>query len=103
MAKLKSTFTDASVEAYIASRANEQQEADCRPLACFAIRGKDLVVYLYANEPKQKALLAKVGKYKMGKSCFYFRQLADLDTSVLEKLVLGSIAEFKNTHKPLPG
>ena len=64
MAKLKSTFTDASVEAYIASRANEQQEADCRPLACFAIRGKDLVVYLYANEPKQKALLSKVGKFR---------------------------------------
>ena len=143
MAKLKATFNDASVETYIASRANAQQEADCRalmklfsritkqktprmwgpsivgfgsytytnssrkpaevPLACFAIRGKDLVVYLYANEPKQKALLAKVGKYKMGKSCFYFRQLADLDTSVLEKLVLGSIAEFRNIHKPLPG
>ena len=32
MAKLKSTFNDASVEKYIASRANEQQEADCRAL-----------------------------------------------------------------------
>ena len=64
---------------------------------------QNLVVNVYANEPKQKALLAKVGKYKMGKSCFYFRQLADLDTSVLEKLVLGSIAEFRNIHKPLPG
>ena len=139
MAGTKSTFNDASVEDYIASRANAQQEADCRalmalfrkitrqktprmwgpsivgfgsytytnssrrtvevPLACFAIRGRDLVVYLYAEGPEQKALLSKVGKYKMGKSCFYFRQLADLDTSVLEKLVVGSIAEFKNLHQ----
>ena len=139
MSEHKSTFNDASVEAYIASRANPQQESDCRtlmdlftkitgqktprmwgpsivgfgsytytnasrrpvevPLACFAIRGRDLVVYLYAEGPKQKALLSRVGKYKMGKSCFYFRQLADLDQTVLEKLVVGSIAEFKSQHK----
>jgi len=139
MPENKSRFTDASVEDYIASRANAQQEADCRelmalfrkitaqkkprmwgpstvgfgsckytnsnkrpaevPLACFAIRGRDLVVYLYAERPKQKALLSRVGKYRMGKSCFYFRQLADLDEAVLEKLVVGSIAEFKAAHK----
>lgn len=134
MAQNKTRATGASVDDYIASRANAQQQADCRklmalfrkitgkpprmwgpsivgfdsyrytnssgrpndvPLACFAIRGRDLVVYLYAEGPKQKALLARVGKHSMGKSCLYFRQLADLDTSVLEQLVLGSIAEFK--------
>jgi hypothetical protein len=65
----------------------------------FAIRGRDLVVYLYAEGPKQKALLSRVGKYKMGKSCLYFRQLADLDKAVLEKLVVGSIAEFKALYQ----
>jgi hypothetical protein len=69
------------------------------PLACFAIRGRDLVVYLYAQGPKQKALLSKVGKHTMGKSCLYFRELADLDKSVLEKLVVGSIAEFTGLYK----
>jgi hypothetical protein len=68
------------------------------PLACFAIRGKDLVVYLYADSPKQKALRAKLGKHSMGKSCLYFRQLADLDKTVLERLIVGSIAEFKERH-----
>jgi hypothetical protein len=68
------------------------------PLACFAIRGRDLVVYLYADGREQKALLSKVGKHKMGKVCMYFRQLADLDKSVLEKLVLGSIAEAKQRY-----
>ena len=138
MAENKTKPTAASVDDYIASRANAQQEADCRglmalfkkitrdkprmwgpsivgygnykytntsgrpaevPVACFAIRGRDLVVYLYAEGPKQKALLSRVGKHKMGKSCFYFRQLADLDTSVLEKLVVGSLAEFKSHHQ----
>jgi hypothetical protein len=65
------------------------------PLAAFAIRGRDLVVYVYAESKKQKALLAKLGRHSMGKSCLYFRQLGDLDTSVLKQIVAGSIAEFR--------
>lgn len=65
------------------------------PLACFAIRGRDIVVYVYADSGKQRALLAKLGKHSMGKSCLYFRQLADLDKSVLRQVVAGSIAEFR--------
>ena len=130
MAENKTRPTEASVEDYIASRANAQQEADCRqlmamfkrvtrrnprrwgpsivgygsyryayesgrtgemPLAAFAIRGRDLVVYVDVEAPRQKALLSKVGKHKMGKVCLYFRQLADLDKAVLEKLVVGSM------------
>ena len=63
------------------------------PLAGFAVRGRELVVYLAAEGAKQKALLRKVGKHKMGVSCLYFKRLADLDRSVLEQLVVGSIAE----------
>ena len=63
------------------------------PLAAFAIRGRELVVYVMVEGAKQKALLSKLGKHKMGKVCLYFKQLADLDKSVLEKLVVGSIAE----------
>src|SRR5262245_46317995 len=36
-------------------------------LAGFAVRGRDLVVYLAAEGAKQQALLAKLGKHKMGK------------------------------------
>ncbi|HEY7027309.1 MAG TPA: DUF1801 domain-containing protein [Gemmatimonadales bacterium] len=137
MAQNKTKFTGASVEEYIASRANAQQRADCRelmvlfqqitrqsprmwgpsivgygsyrytyesghtgeaPLAGFAVRGRDLVVYLDAEAGRQKALLAKLGKHKMGKSCLYFKQLADLDKSVLEQLVVGSIAEARRRY-----
>ena len=61
------------------------------PLAGFAIRGRELVVYVVAEGDKQQSLLSKLGKHKMGKSCLYFKQLADLDKSVLEQLIIGSI------------
>ena len=68
------------------------------PLAAFAIRGRELVVYVSAEGEKQKSLLKKVGKHKMGKTCLYFKQLADLDKSVLETLVAGSIAEARQRY-----
>ena len=61
-------------------------------LTGFAVRGKDLVVYLVTDGPEQQALLARLGKHKMGKACLYFRRLADLDLKVLQQLVAGSIA-----------
>lgn len=137
MAENKTRPTRASVADYIASRASEQQRADCRalmalfkkitgksprmwgpsivgygvfrytygsgrsgemPLAAFAIRGRDLVVYVMPEAEGQKALLSRLGKHSMGKSCLYFRQLADLDMKVLEQLVTGSIAEAKRRY-----
>jgi hypothetical protein len=138
MAENKTKFTDASVDDYIASRANEQQRSDCReliqllegitrqpprmwgpsivgfgsyrytyesgrsgeaPLAAFAIRGRELVVYLDCEEERQTSLLSKLGKHKMGKSCLHFKQLADLDRSVLRQLVTNSIAEARRRYR----
>jgi uncharacterized protein DUF1801 len=67
-------------------------------LAGFAIRGKQLVVYLSAENPGQVELLAKLGKHKMGKACLYFKRLADLDATVLEALIAGSVAEVKHRY-----
>jgi hypothetical protein len=64
----------------------------------FAVRGKELVVYLVAEGPDQPALLARLGKHKLGKACLYFKRLADLDLKVLEKLVAGSLAEVRRRH-----
>lgn len=136
MAENKTQPTDASVERYIASKANAQQQHDCQelmalletvtrqppkmwgpsivgfgayrytyesgrtgeaPLTGFAIRGRELVVYLDCDDDG-KALLSKLGKHKMGKACLYFKQLADLDKSVLKQLVANSVAELKRRH-----
>src|SRR5262245_1914786 len=70
------------------------------PVAGFAIRGRDLVVYLWPEAEGQKALLSRLGPHKMGKSCLYFRRLSDIDRSVLEKLVVDSIAHVKERFDP---
>ena len=67
-------------------------------LTGFAVRGKELVVYLVADNPDQVELLARLGRHKMGKSCLYFRRLADLDAKVLEALIAGSVAEVERRH-----
>jgi len=71
-------------------------------LTGFAVRGKDLVVYVMAENPEQGDLLAKLGKHKMGKACLYFKRLADLDVKVLEALIAGSVAEVRRRY-PQPG
>ena len=67
-------------------------------LAGFAVRGKDLVVYILADNPKQAKLLTKLGKHSMGKSCLYFKRLADLDAKVLEALIAESVAKMKRRY-----
>jgi hypothetical protein len=69
-------------------------------LAAFAIRGKDLVVYIMGDEAKQAKLLTKLGKHKMGKCCLYFKRLADIDAKVLEALIAGSVAETRRRYPP---
>jgi hypothetical protein len=67
------------------------------PLAGFAIRGREIVLYL-AEENGRKALQSKLGPHRMSKYCLYFKRLADLDRSVLEKLVAGSVAEMRRRY-----
>ena len=67
-------------------------------LAGFAVRGRDLVVYLMADTPEQAERLARLGKHRMGKSCLYFKRLADLDVRVLEKLIAGSVAGVRRRY-----
>ena len=68
------------------------------PVAAFAIRGRELVVYVVPAARGQRALLSKLGKHKICNSCLYFKQMADLDKSVLEKIVVGSIEEARRRH-----
>ncbi len=64
----------------------------------FASRKGDISVYLVAQGTGQAALLAGLGRHKMGKSCLYIRRLSDVDVGVLEKLVAGSVAEVKRRY-----
>lgn len=67
-------------------------------LVGFAVRGRDLVIYVVADTAEQVERLARLGKHKMGKSCLYFKRLADLDVDVLEALIAGSVAEVERRY-----
>lgn len=68
------------------------------PLASFAIRGRELVMYLATDGDEQKSLLSRLGKHRTGKVCLYFKRLADLDKSVLERLVANSVAKVRRRY-----
>lgn len=68
------------------------------PRTAFSPRKGDISVYLVAAGPKQKELLAKLGRHKMGKACLYIRRLADIDIKVLEALIRDSVDEVKRRH-----
>lgn len=72
-------------------------------LTGFAVRGRELVVYLVAESIEQQSLLSRLGKHKMGKACLYFKRLADLDVQVLENLVSASVAEIMRRYPPAGG
>lgn len=67
-------------------------------LTGFAVRGREMVVYLVAESPRQVALLGRLGKHRMGKACLYFKRLADLDAEILEALIAGSVAEVRRRY-----
>ncbi len=44
-------------------------------------------------------LLAKLGKFKTGKSCLYIKRLSDVDVAVLEKLIRASVADMRRRYE----
>jgi hypothetical protein len=68
-------------------------------VAGFAIRGRELVIYLSTEGEEQRSLLSRLGKHKMGKVGLCFRQLADLDASVLEMITAGSVGDTAAVHE----
>src|SRR5688572_25720903 len=64
-------------------------------LTGFSPRKKDLTLYIMPGFERYDALMASLGKHSTGKSCLYIKRLADVDTSVLEKLVTASVEHMK--------
>lgn len=65
------------------------------PLAGFAIRSREIVLYLTCELGEQSALLAKLGSHKMSKSCLYLKRLADIDLGILQALITASAAKVR--------
>jgi hypothetical protein len=48
---------------------------------------------------KDKRLMAKLGKYKMGKGCLYVNKLEDVDTDVLKEIMALSVTYVNSLGK----
>jgi hypothetical protein len=68
------------------------------PLAGFAIRGRELVLYVSPDKLANKSLLSGLGPHRTGKSCLYIKRLDELDRSVLTTLVNESVADVRRRH-----
>ena len=68
-------------------------------LVGFSPRKKDLTLYIMPGFKAFDSLMAKLGKYKTGKSCLYINKLADVDEKVLEKLIAGSVKYMRQKYE----
>jgi hypothetical protein len=53
---------------------------------------------LIDGDENRAAMLARLGKHKIGKSCLYLNKLADIDPKVLEDLVIDSWTEMARRY-----
>ena len=75
-------------------RYDSGREGDA-PAAGFSPRARELVVYLAAHSDKTGALLDRLGKHRLGKSCLYLKRLFDIDLGVLREVVSDSFQAVK--------
>lgn len=78
-----------------------RQEGDW-PLVGFSPRKAALSLYVYSGCEGQDECLKDLGKFKMGKACIYVNKLSDINTEVLKKLILSTIAYLQAKYKSQP-
>jgi hypothetical protein len=78
-------------------RYDSGREGDA-PRIGFSPRAKELVIYLIGGFPRHQALMDRLGKYRIGKSCLYIRRLAEVDEAVLEELVRESLDYMREAY-----
>lgn len=61
------------------------------PLIGFSPRKAEFSLYVIDPGADNEKFLKKLGKYKMGKACIYFKKLDDLNLDVLEKMSRATI------------
>ncbi|MEX1128181.1 MAG: DUF1801 domain-containing protein [Vicinamibacterales bacterium] len=63
----------------------------------FSLKKDALTLYITSSFERYPDLMAKLGKYRTGKSCLHIKRLTDVDMKVLKQLIARSL------KRPLPG
>lgn len=72
-------------------------------LVGFAPRKSEFSIYLMGTyfpeeAARREALLARLGKHRMGKACLYVKRLSDIDLEVLRELAEISVKRLRDTY-----
>lgn len=68
------------------------------PVIGFAPRKQSLTLYIMPGFDRYEALMAKLGKYKTGKSCLYINKLDDVNLEVLKALIAESVEYMRRAY-----
>ena len=64
----------------------------------FSPRKANQVIYIMPGYTDHSAILDRIGKYKIGKSCLYINKLADIDLDVLRELITSGFEDMKSRY-----
>lgn len=64
----------------------------------FSPRKANLVVYIMPGYSNFDDELARLGKFKLGKSCLYLNKLSDVDETVLRDLIRAGLDELSDRY-----
>ena len=60
----------------------------------FSPRKANMSIYIMPGYQDYGALMERLGKHKLGKSCLYVNKLADIDLEVLEELIRAGLKDL---------
>jgi hypothetical protein len=69
------------------------------PVTGFSPRKRNLTLYIMSGFEGYDTLLAKLGKFKTGKSCLYINKLEDVDIPALKELVKRSVSHVAKANR----
>jgi hypothetical protein len=71
-------------------------------LTGFTPRANDFSLYFHGGFEQYAALLARLGKHKLGKGCLYLKRLSDVDLTVLREMIEISVAWVRAEYGETP-
>ena len=67
-------------------------------LTGFSPRKQNLTLYIMSGFSEYEALLSRLGKFKIGKSCLYINKIEDIDLPTLKELIHSSVQHVVATN-----
>ena len=76
-------------------------EGDCQATG-FSPRKASQVLYIMPGYQDYGAMMDRLGKHKLGKSCLYINKLADIDLDVLAEIVKAGVTDLAKKYPVTP-